>query len=123
MNIFSEIVNDIKSLWKKEEPTIIADLKTVVEAAEPLWETALGKVALSSVTALQGYAASNGGAAAAELAGKQIAASAASAGVTASKSTVNTLIELAVQKIQTAAAELPTAATSTTPTPAAPAAG
>ena len=101
-NIFSRIISDMEGLWKKEEPAIQSALSDVVKAIAPVWKTALGSIVMSTVSNLQGYAAGAGGAAAAELAAKQIAVATKAAGVTAANSTVNTLIELAVQSLSSA---------------------
>jgi hypothetical protein len=102
-NIFTTIIDDIKGLWEKEKPAIEAGLSDVLKAVEPVWKTALGSIVLSTVTNLQGYAASAGGAAAAKTAANQVAVALKAAGKTAAQSTINTLIELAVQKLQSVA--------------------
>ena len=60
MSFLTTIKNDIEALWRKEEPTVEEALKAAVKAVEPVWETALGKLALATVQGLTGYAASNG---------------------------------------------------------------
>jgi hypothetical protein len=77
---------------------------------EPVWKTALGAIVLSTVTNLQGMAQTAGGATAASTAAVRIAQAAEIAGVSASKSTINTFIELAVQKLNAANAALGTTA-------------
>ena len=104
VGFFKKIENWVGGLWKSEEPTLAAGFKAVEKAAVPILKTQLGSLALITVTGLQAYAASNGGAAAAQQAATSILAGAAKAGVTLGKSEVNMLIELAVQKLQTAAA-------------------
>ncbi len=102
-NIFKTIIKDVEGLWDKEEPVIEAALLDAAKAIEPVWKTALGKIVLATVTDLQGYASSAGGPAAAKVAVVQVGVAVEAAGKTASTSTVNTLIELAVQKLQAVA--------------------
>ena len=110
-SIFTRIKTEIEALWEKDKPVLESGLKAVLAAAEPIWKTALGSIVLSTCTNLTAVAAAGGGALAASTAAKQIAVAAEAAGVTAEKSTVNTLIELAMQKLATLAP-----APATTPT-------
>jgi hypothetical protein len=116
-NIFTRTIQDIEGLWKKEEPVVESAINAAVKAVEPVWKTALGQIVMSTVTNLQSYAASQGGAAAAKLAAQNVATASQAAGISAAKSTVNTLIELAVTKLSTEAATLgQTAAAPAAPT-------
>lgn len=110
MSWIKTVVDDVEGLWKREEPVIEAGLKDVLTAVEPVWKTALGSIVLATVTNLQDYAKSEGGAAAAKTAAAQVGVALTAAGKTAATSTVNTLIELAVQKLQTVEPALTTPA-------------
>ena len=110
MSFFTILRDDFEKLWKHEEPTIEAALKAAVKSVEPVWKTALGAIVLSTVTNLQGLAQSAGGTTAATTAAARVAAAAEAAGLKASKSTINTFIELAVQKLNAANAALGTTA-------------
>ena len=106
MSLFTIIRDDFEKLWKREEPTIEAALKSALKSVEPVWKTALGAIVLSTVTNLQGLSKSAGGTTAASTAAARIATAAEAAGLSASKSSINTLIELAVQKLNAANAAL-----------------
>jgi hypothetical protein len=111
MSIFERVKAEIESFWEKDSPTIEAGLKAALKSAEPIWKTSLGSVVLSTVSNLQIIAASGGTAVDAEAAAKSVALAAVTAGVTAKKSAVSLLVQLAIQKLEESASALGAAPT------------
>jgi hypothetical protein len=120
VGLFRKIENWASALWKKEEPTIEQILENVAKAAEPLYKTALGKLAQTTVTGLTAYAAAGGGVAAAGKAASTILEGAKTEGITLANSTVNLITELTVAKVKAEAAALGATVPTIPATPVAP---
>ena len=114
MSFLETIINDIESLWKKEEPSIEADLKAARGRHRAGLENGAGISGAdhrAGLDQLRGFEWRSGGR---QTGSGHHRGGAKNAGVTAANSTINTLIELAVQKIQQGAAEV-TAPAATAP--------
>lgn len=107
MSVISElkkIEGDIKGLFEKEKPIVESALKAALKAVEPVWKTVLGKIIYETVADAAKVAASGGSLKSVEAMGKDIAATASTAGIAAEGQTVTALIGLAAQKIAAEAA-------------------
>ena len=110
VNEFKKVGADIKGVFEKEKPVIENALKAALKAVEPVWKTALGGIIMKVILDAAQAVAAGGTLKSIEAMVGDVVGTAKAAGIAAEGQSVTALIGLAAQQI---AAEAATAGIST----------